>query len=149
MTNIKHLKPRKNGYYRQGYINPNRLKKYADSCKNEPVIFRSGLEEQFINYLELNSSIAKWASECMSIPYWSRLDKKECNYYPDYLIENKDGVKVIVEVKPFKQTKKPRMQDSDWLKKAWIKNCDKWKAAKEFADKHGMKFVIVTEKFFN
>ena len=144
---IKNMKPKK-GFYKQGIVNPKLLKKYADSFKNEPIIYRSGLELQFIQYCENNPSIIKWASEPIEIPYFCRLDQKEHKYYPDYILENKQGNKVIVEVKPYNQTVKPDMTDTVWLKEAWVKNIDKWTAAKEFADKHNMKFIIVTEKFF-
>ena len=40
------------------------------------------------------------------------------------------------------------MTDTRWLKEQWIRNLDKWAAAKKFAEEHGMKFIIVTEKFF-
>jgi hypothetical protein len=40
------------------------------------------------------------------------------------------------------------MTDNIWLKEQWVKNLDKWAAAKEFAEKNNMKFIIVTEKFF-
>ena len=75
-------------------------------------------------------------------------DDKDHDYYPDYVIENQNGDKVIVEVKPYNQTIKPDMTDTIWLKESWIKNLDKWNAAKRFADEHNMKFIIVTEKFF-
>jgi len=145
---IKHMKPRKNGFYKQGIVDPKSCHKYADSCKSDPIIYRSGLELQFIQYCENNSNIVKWASEPIKIPYYSRLDKKECNYYPDYILENKKGNKVIVEVKPYNQTLKPDLTDTAWLKEQWIKNIDKWTAAKAFAEAHDMKFIIVTEKFF-
>ena len=145
---VKHMKPRKNGFYKQGIVDPSSCHKYADSCKSDPIIYRSGLELQFIQYCENNSNIVKWASEPIKIPYYSRLDKKECNYYPDYILENKKGNKVIVEVKPYNQTLKPDLTDTTWLKEQWIKNIDKWTAAKKFAEDHDMKFIIVTEKFF-
>ena len=56
---------------------------------------------------------------------------------------------VIVEVKPENQTVKPRPSDSIWLKQQWVKNVDKWTAAKKFAEIHNMKFIIATEKFFD
>lgn len=145
---IKHIKPSKKSFYKQGVVKYDQLKKYAAAYKDEPIIYRSGLELQFIQYCENNPSIKKWASEPIKIPYYSRLDKKECNYYPDYILENKNGDKVIVEVKPYQQTVKPDMTDNVWLKEQWIKNIDKWQAAKNFADKNNMKFIIVTEKFF-
>ena len=145
---IKHLKPRKNSRYHQGIVPERLCRKYADSCRNEPIIFRSGLELQFIEYCENNPNIVRWASEPIQIRYFSRLYNKEKNYYPDYVIENKNETKCIVEVKPYQQTQKPNSMDSKWLKESWIINCDKWTAAKKYAEEHGAKFIIVTEKFF-
>lgn len=145
---IKHLKPRKNGFYKQGIVNPKSCSKYYSNRLNEPIIYRSGLELQFIQYCENCTTITKWGSEVLEIPYTSRLDGKQHNYYPDYVIENSAGTRCIVEVKPYNQTIKPSASDNRWLKESWIKNLDKWNAAKEFADKHNMKFIIVTEQFF-
>lgn len=142
---IKHVRP-KNNKYHQGYLNPNKYKKCK--IKNEPIIFRSSLEMKFIQYVENQSSITGWVSESLAIPYYSRLKKGMANYYPDFIIENADGHQTIVEVKPYAQTKKPRPQDSVWLKEQWIKNCDKWKACMNFAKEHNMKFILVTERFF-
>jgi hypothetical protein len=145
---IKQMKPKKGSQYHQGIVDPKTCHKYAEGCKNEPIIYRSGLELQFIHYCENNPNVLKWASEPIQIPYLSRLDNKQHNYYPDYIIENAKGTRCIVEVKPYNQTIKPDMTDTRWLKEQWIKNLDKWAAAKKFADEHGMKFIIVTEKFF-
>ena len=147
-SSIKRLKPKKHSRYKQGIIPESLCKKYYNSCRSEPIIYRSGLELQFIQYCENHPSIVKWASEPIAIKYFSRLDDKECNYYPDYIIENKDGKRCIIEIKPYEQTVKPTINDSDWLKQAWIKNIDKWLAAKKFAAEHNMSFLIVTEKFF-
>ena len=145
---IKKLKPRKNGRYHQGVIDPKHTKKYYAAVKDQPIIYRSGLELQFIQYCENNIKVAKWASEPIEIKYFNRLKNKEARYYPDYVIETYDGHKIIVEVKPYSQTIKPGALDSRWLKESWIKNCDKWKAANEFAHRNNAKFIIVTEKFF-
>jgi hypothetical protein len=145
---IKHIKPNKKSFYKQGTIDPAGCKKYYSSCKTDPIIYRSGLELQFINYCEQNPKIVKWASEPIKIPYFSRILKKNQNYYPDYIIENSEGVRCIVEVKPDNQTRKPSATDSMWLKENWIRNTDKWIAAKKFAEDNNMKFIIVTEKFF-
>ena len=146
---IKRMKPKKNGFYKQGVIDPKRMKKYYSECMSDPIIYRSGLELQFITFCENSSSIVKWASEPIKIPYFSRLANKEQNYYPDYIIENADGKKCIVEVKPSNQIYKPDATDSAWSKENWIRNCDKWMAAKKFAEDRGMKFIIITEKFFS
>lgn len=145
---IKNKKPKKNSRYHQGYIDQNKISKCFSSCKNEPIIYRSGLELQFIQFCENNPKIKKWASEPISIKYFYRVDQKEHEYYPDYVIETYTGEKIIVEIKPYNQTVKPSALDSLWLKEAWVKNCDKWKAANEFAHQHNAKFIIITEKFF-
>lgn len=142
---IKNIKPRKNSYYHQCMVDP---KKFHKCKEKDPVIARSGLEMKFIQYCENQSTITGWVSEALAIPYFNRLDKKTSNYYPDFIIQNQDGHQTIVEVKPYAQTKKPRPQDSLWLKQQWIKNCDKWKAAMSYAKEHNMKFILVTEKFF-
>lgn len=145
---IKTVKPRKNSKYHQGIINPATLHKYYKGCSDDPIIYRSGLELQFIEYCENSPMVAKWASEPIQINYFNRLLGRTQNYYPDYIIENDKGVRCIVEVKPYNQTIKPDVTDSAWLKEAWVVNVDKWKAAKAFADANDMKFIIVTEKFF-
>ena len=147
-NNIKNFKPKKNSKYHQGIIDPHKMTKYFNSCKDEPIIYRSGLEYQFIMFCENNPKVKKWASEPIAINYFSRLDNKECNYYPDYVIETTQGSHIIVEIKPYDQTIKPGSEDSAWLKEAWVKNTDKWNAANEFAHKHNAKFIIITEKFF-
>ena len=83
------------------------------------------------------------------IEYVSRLDNKKHRYYPDFLIECNNNIKYIVEIKPYAQTIKPKVNASDWDKKTWIKNTDKWKYAIEFSKKqNNTKFIIITEKFF-
>ena len=57
----------------------------------------------------------------------------------------------IIEIKPFNQTRPPKQgkkQKKTIIKeqKAWIMNSSKWKFAKDFCEKHGIKFRIITEK---
>ena len=145
---IKNYKPKKNSRYHQGYVPQQYTHKLFQSVKGEPIIYRSGLELQFIQFCENNPKITKWASEPIKIPYFNRVLNKVQNYYPDYVIENDKKEKIIVEVKPYSQTIKPDIVDSKWAKETWIINIDKWNAAKKFADEYNMKFIIITEKFF-
>ena len=145
---IKQMRPRKNSKYHQGYVPENLCSKLYNSVRDEPIIYRSGLELQFIQFCENNPKILHWASEPIKIPYFNRIRGKAQNYYPDYVIENDKHERIIVEVKPFNQTVKPDVVDSRWSKETWITNIDKWTAARKFADEHDMKFIIVTEKFF-
>lgn len=146
---IKNIGPSKKRKYKQGVLDPNSCKKYFSDCKDEPIIYRSGLELQFIKYCENNPNITRWASEPIEINYISRLDKKEHRYYPDYVIQDKSGKRMIVEIKPYEQSHKPRANASLWVKKEYIRNVDKWAAARIFAEKNDMKFMVITENFLN
>lgn len=138
----------KDSMYKQGVIDPNTCQKLYESVSREPVKYQSALELQFIRYCEACPSVKYWANEPFSIRYCSRLDKGMHEYFPDFIIEDAAGHKVIVETKPSDQTVKPNHNASRWLKEQWVKNNDKWAAAKAYADSHGMKFMVVTEKFF-
>ena len=138
----------KKSRFHQGVIDPRTCKKLYESQKNTLIKYQSGLELQFIKYCEAMTHIKAWANEPFSINYVSRLDNRIHEYFPDFIIENTNGKKALVETKPYAQTVKPSMNDSLWAKESWIKNIDKWRAAKEWAKQHDMDFIIVTEKFF-
>ncbi len=147
--NIKELRPSAKSRYEQGYVNPNSCKKLFESLRGEPIIFRSSLEKKFVTWCETNSKVKAWGSECMQIPYWDPRDEKTHTYNPDFAVEMVDGKKIIVEIKPYSQSIKPKYPyREDWNWNNYIKNTLKWKAAKEYLDARGIGFVVVTEKFF-
>lgn len=104
-------------------------------------------------YLDLNENVLKWASEELKIPYYSPIDKKWHNYFPDFLCELKDKQNKVqtylIEVKPKKQTKEPKKgkRSKYYLKEmaTFTINSCKWEAAKNFCDKQGWTFKILTE----
>lgn len=144
----KQKKVSKKSRYKQGVIDPTTCKKLYESQKKEPIKYQSGLELKFIQYCETMTYIKYWGNEPFSIKYVSRIDKKTHEYFPDFIIENRDGKRALIEIKPYAQTIKPPMNSSLWAKEAWIKNVDKWRAARKWANEHDMDFIIVTEKFF-
>jgi hypothetical protein len=146
MHNIKQLKPKKQGRYKQGYIDPKSCKKLIKGCDNI-IIYRSSYEFKFITWLENNNKVKEWGSECICIPYLFA-DGKMHRYYPDYYVEMVDGTKMVVEIKPYNQTKKP-INENCWAAKEYAKNMCKWKAAKEFCDAKGYRFQILTERTIN
>ena len=79
---------------------------------NKAPIFRSSWENTFCRMCDENENITRWGSECVEIPYRSPLDNRWHKYYPDFMckIKNKSGTidKLIIEVKPEKQTKPPK-----------------------------------------
>lgn len=144
---IKQLKPQKEGRYKQGYINPKSCKKLFESLSNEPIIYRSSYEYKFIIWLETDKRVKSWGSECICIPYMYT-DGTTHRYYPDYFVEMVDGRKMVVEIKPSSQTKKP-VNENCWLYKEYSKNVCKWKEAMKFCQAKGYEFRILTEKTIN
>lgn len=148
MSDIKDLKPTRNGRYKQGYINPSSCNKLIKGINNDIIIYRSSYELKFITWLENNNQVKQWGSECICIPY-TYIDNKIHHYYPDYFVEFVDGTKMVVEVKPLSQTRPPISEANQWGKQAYIKNMCKWRATKEFCESKGYKFKIITEKTIN
>jgi hypothetical protein len=147
---IKKLKPRKNGRFKQGYINPNSCKKLYESQKNKPIIYRSSYERKFIEYLESSNIVESWGSECIEIKYIDKFDNTQHTYFPDY-VANINGVVHIFEVKPYNQCIPPdnNLPKDGYAWRTYIKNISKWEATKKFCNTNGLKFKIITEKTIN
>lgn len=115
------------------------------------VVYRSQWEKWCFLWCDKNPSVVEWNSEEMVVPYICETDKRPHRYYIDLYIVDSRGNKFLVEVKPFKETQLPKKQGKSkqrYLTESltYIKNQSKWKYATEFAKKHGMTFVIWTEK---
>lgn len=145
---IKNVKPKKSSRYTQGYFSGST--KIFESQRNKPVIYRSSWELYFMKWLESNPNVKGWGSECIGIKYILVTDHSEHTYYPDYLIEFISGEKWLVEIKPLSQTKKPKHHNyNSYEWQTYIKNCCKWRAANQFAQKNNIKFKILTEHTIN
>lgn len=139
--------------------NPN---KYKGNPTN--IIYRSLLERRFMVYLDNTSSVLKWSSEEIVVPYVSPLDRRVHRYFPDFYMKyrNVKGVIVetLIEVKPSKQTKPPdpkrKLTKTGRTSKRYLKevntyiiNDAKWKQAIKFCDERSWNWRIVTEKDIN
>lgn len=140
------------GKFIQGYYIPQNPKKY---CGKEPPFSRSSWEYTFMKHCDLNPAIRKWASESIAIPYYDPTTNKDRKYYVDFFIENYKGERMLVEIKPNRETKKPRITNKKkkatllYEQETYDRNRAKWEAAKAWCARKGMKFVIITEKSFN
>ena len=94
-------------------------------------------------WLETSKDVKYWGSECFSIPYFY-IDGTTHRYYPDYFVEMMNGDKYVIEIKPKNQTQQP-LNENCWAWKEYQKNLCKWRAAKEFCEKKGYQFKILTE----
>ena len=142
--------------YKQGIYRPINTEKYLG--KTNPV-YRSGWELKFFRWADINPNILAWGSENIIIPYINPLDQKVHRYFVDNFIvfKDKDGnkQKLLIEIKPSRQTIQPVTTKGKHKKTilyeqtTWITNQAKWTAAKEWAKKKNMEFIILTEKELN
>ena len=130
--------------------------RFPSKYKGNPtkIIFRSLWERKFMRYCDFSNNILEWASEEISIPYRSPIDRRIHKYFPDFYIKVQESngkiKKYLIEIKPKRQTKPPVKKSS---KKAYIyeaheyaKNQAKWKMAKEFCKDRLWEFKVMTEK---
>jgi len=139
---------------------PKNVDKYVGNPPH--CVCRSSWENIFCKWADMNPSVVEWASEPIGIPYVDKTQKdyrgmpKKRRYYPDFIVKvlNKQG-KIdtwIVEVKPEKETRPPRVTKGKSQKtkvyeaKAWGTNQAKWQSAERFCKDRGWYFKILTEK---
>ena len=136
----------------KGKYQPSFPEKYRGNPSN--IIYRSLWERKFMKYCDLNENILEWGSEEIALPYRSPLDGKIHKYFPDFNIKVKEKTgrikKYIIEIKPKKQTIEPTPQKRKtkgyiFEVTEWVKNQEKWKAAKEFCEDRQWEFKIFTE----
>lgn len=119
------------------------------------IISRSSWERKLFRWCDENPSVLKWNSEDVIIPYFSKADGKMRNYHIDVFVQiknkNNDIKKYLIEVKPYSQTIPPkkgyRKKQETYLNEChtYQVNCDKWDAAKSWAKRNDMEFVIMDE----
>jgi hypothetical protein len=123
--------------------------KYEGDFTN--VVYRSLWERQFFKWCEMNSNVVKWSSETVVIPYICKTDNKPHRYFMDVKVKFKDGITILVEIKPEQQTqppKKPQRQSKKYLNEVmtYVKNQSKWAAAERYCERRNWEFKIFTEK---
>lgn len=138
--------------YKQGFFNPENPDKYTGT---QPIVYRSGLELSFFRWCDRNDKVLTWGSESVVIPYQSPKDGKLHRYFVDGVLTlaTAEGVKkYLIEVKPSSQTQPPKPSNkkkrSTVLYESinWAVNSAKWSAAKQWCEKKGYVFAILTEK---
>jgi len=141
---------KKNSKYVQGIFIPRNKNKFIGS----KAIYRSSLELRFMKFCDTNDKVIKWGSENVIIPYLNPLDGKVHRYFVDNFVQIQEGDKVkryLVEIKPSSQLQPPKTK---YRKKSnliyeqtmYVTNQAKWQAAREWCNKKGLEFIIITEK---
>ncbi len=124
------------------------VKKYKGDHTN--VIYRSMWERHSFKWCDESADVIEWSSEEVVVPYYYEVDKKYHRYFIDLKIKLKSGKIILVEIKPDVQTKPPKYPGRKTKRyisegMSYVKNQNKWKAAKSFARDRGWEFQIWTE----
>lgn len=141
--------------YHQGIFRPKNIQKYIGNPTN--ILYRSSWEKIFLNWCDRTLSVIAYGSEELVIPYISPIDFKQHRYFIDFfvVIKRPNGTiqKYAVEIKPYAQTRPPRVSKNKMLTEStrikvetYMVNQAKWNAAKNFCKRNNMEFIILTEK---
>jgi len=132
--------------FNQGLFKPTHPEKYIGRGS---IKYRSSWELRFMNFLDTHPSVKQWASESISIKYENPVAKKVKSYVPDFFIiyEDANGNRKgeLIEIKPYKETTLEAAGRSAKNQIQAVVNQAKWKAAKEFCNRNGISFRVVTE----
>ena len=134
----------------KGRFKPKQSKKYIGNPTK--IVYRSLLEKRFMLYCDKTDDILEWGSEEVIVPYRWTFDNRMHRYFVDFIVKlkNKDGIveTLLIEVKPKRQCSPPKKKSKRYLSemKTYSKNADKWKAATEYAENKGWKFIIITDE---
>ena len=140
----------------KGKFKPKNRSKYKGD--HTAITYRSLWELRFMRYLDTTTSVLKWSSEEIVIPYRSPIDGRRHRYFPDFWerVKTSEGLvkESLIEVKPKAQCSPPKgVPPKDRRKrgrfirevKTWGVNEAKWKAAKAYCDDRKWGWKILTE----
>lgn len=138
----------------KGPFKPRNPQKYKGDPTN--IIYRSRWELMVMQKLDSHPDVLEWSSEEIIIPYISPIDNRRHRYFPDFFVKRRgrNGIVecLLIEVKPYAQTKQPAVQKGKPTKRylnevyTWGINSAKWKYAEAYCKERGWKFIKITEK---
>jgi hypothetical protein len=132
--------------FKQGYYTLQHPEKYIGNPNQ--IRYLSSWELEFNKFLDNNPKVLKWASEAFFIPYVHPIDKKIHRYLPDYYVEyeniNGEIIQEIIEIKPIRHAQLAK-RATTYEQISYVINIAKWKSARIFCEKQGIRFRILTE----
>lgn len=105
--------------------------KYKNKKKNQYEYYASGFELEYMKKFDADDSIVIWTKKHKIIIEYE-IDNKKHRYYPDFLVEYKDGNKKLIETKG-------RVYDENIL-------LEKNKAADKWCKKNNMTYEIIFQR---
>ena len=116
----------------------------------DKIVYRSMWERHCMKHFDNDSTVVKWSSEEVVVPYFYDVDKRMHRYFVDFLVTYENGTTLLIEVKPKKETTVPEYKGKKTKKyisesMTYVQNANKWKAANEYAKDRKWEFVVWTE----
>ena len=106
--------------------------KNVEKCKSSKVNYKSSYQLKMFYWLDMNEHCLSWTNKCRSVEYFDGFVSRKTTPNVEALIETIDGpVEHIILIKPSNKLGE---------------NAMRIKALKEYADKLGKSFVVITEK---
>ena len=147
-----------NKKYKQGNYLLQNTNKYIGQI---PVKYRSSWEHAFCKFCDLNDKVVKWSAEFLEIPYQivNNGQTENHRYYPDFYVEMRGNDiekydRFVIEIKPKHELESPTqpvrqtlkmLENYEYSLKMFKKNLHKWAFTKEWCERRGLKFKIITE----
>ena len=141
------------GKFKQGNYEVQNPEKYMGNIKK--VRYLSSWELVVFQFFDHNKNVIEWGAEIVVVKYYSPVDQRHRRYMVDLYVKYKNAkgqiLKELIEVKPRKETMKPKAtkgkKKSTFLKECytWQVNIAKWTAATAYAKARGMTFRIIDE----
>jgi len=137
----------------QGYYNPVNRLKYIGPV--DRIIYRSGLEKEFMVECDTNPQIIRWQSEpdFLNIRYINPFKRRMATYYPDFYVQFNSKTKgllhLVIEIKASNMMEIPKggiAKMSNFVKKAFVLNQTKKQAAEKICASKGMIYLVMTDK---
>jgi hypothetical protein len=145
-----HEKPH-NKRWKQGFFIPKNPLKWINIMETDeplPIVYRSGWEKQFYEWMDTTNSIYRCGVEIIKILYKNPIQNKMSFYVPDAYMEyydtSKQQHKVLVEIKPLKEASLKEAKDG-YDRLLLVKNSFKWQAAILYCKKRGIEFKVMHE----
>ena len=124
--------------------------------------YKSSLEQRMMVFLDKSHSVISWSYEKITVDYidptkWNKHRKKgrPRKYFIDFVVDirisDTEVKRKWIEVKSFKETKKPihgknkSKRNIKLDEDTWIRNSAKWSSARKSAARRNYEFVIITE----
>ena len=135
----------------KGKFKPKNKEKYSGDITK--IRYLSLWERQAFRWCDTSPRVKYWSSEEIVIPYRYRVDGRVHRYHVDLLVEWSGGGTSLIEIKPDKETRPPKVPKRKTKRyvnavQTYIKNEDKWSAARQWCEKNDVRWEIWTENTF-